>query len=112
MGKTKGFVAFYSDTDGIWMVEKLGYSNTDVNDSSDCLPGDYTKKKIGKAGVIISKDASGGSIPNASEPIRFEFKRSDGSLASSDDCVYISKGSRTYKVNVQKLTGKVELSRL
>lgn len=113
MGKTKGLVGFYADSEGVWMVEKLGYSNTDLDDSSDCFAEDYTKKKIGKKGVTISVDEAGTSIPALDSPIVFYFKRSDGSLDNtSANCIYISKGKKKYKVTVQKLTGKVEMTKL
>ncbi len=113
MGKTKGLVGFYVDSEGVWMVEKLGYSNTNLSDSTDCLAGDYTKTKIGKKGVTISKDEAGSDVPSLSVPLMFYFKRSDGSLDdSSENCVYITKGKKKYKVTVQKLTGKVELDQL
>lgn len=127
MGKTNGFVAFYAETDGsVYMVEKLGFSNYDLNDSSDCGAVNYTKRLIGKKGVEVSCGTfdliANHGTDNA---IIFEFDRSDGSLKAcgtlnSDDGsinskpaeIIVKKGTRkTYTIEVQKLTGKVVLTK-
>ena len=120
MGKTQGFVAFYQDADGIYMVEKLGdYGSTNVA-INDCAPGDYTIKRIGKKGVKIYTNPLDpeGSAPSVTSPVYYKFNRSDGALDldtfgyTSVPEIYIEKGNKKYRISVQRLTGKVELNRV
>lgn len=120
LGKNNGFIALYADSNGdIYMVEKLGYSNRDINDSSDCAPGDYVKNKIGKKGVTVT---CGGHdlVSNHDKPYYYDFERSVGSFVGCTDStgavispcdIVVKKGSRSYTITIQKLTGKVILSK-
>jgi len=106
MGKTKGFVAFYEESDGIYMLESLGDYSDPTIDESKLSNTEVTKKRIGKKGVVLSVD---GENPTTG-PVFFEFNRSDGSLEeSSQSEIYVIKGRKCHRVEVQPPTGKVIL---
>ncbi len=120
LGKNNGFVAFYADSNGdIYVVEKLSYTNRNINDSSDCAPGDYVKKKIGKKGVTVT--CGGHSLTDTpNKPYYYDFERSVGSFVGCTDStgadvspcdIVVNKGSRSYTISIQKLTGKVVVTK-
>ncbi len=123
MGKNNGFVAFYANSAGeVFMVQKLNYPADSYNiESSDVVAGDYTIKKIGKNLTSVN---CGGlellSSENEDTPVFYVFERSagsfvgcknaDGSDRPSSDII-VKKANRSYKIEIQKLTGKVVLTK-
>ncbi len=121
MGKQKGFIAFYSDSEGyVYAVEKYD------NDYSGSIPasgacaalttGEMSTKigtKIGKKGITVTCGSTS-LTGSAYNPVYFEFSRSDGSLkdtCASNAPIVVTKGSRTLTINIQKLTGKISITK-
>ena len=109
MGKLNGYIRIYKNDAGYVLM-------TETYDSETTSPTVLTKKavtvkygdsELGESGLIISFRRSDGRL----ELFKFE----DTSLAYEDvkDMEYVefevSKGSRTYAVRIQPITGKVTL---
>lgn len=105
LGKKNGYVGFYKGADGIYMIEKFDYSESPQISLYD------SSTKIGKSDVTVSYGPSSDSLtPLDGDGVIVEFKRSDGSLKSGSDIVFVvSKNSRTYTITVDSLTGRVVL---
>ncbi len=122
MGKNNGFVAFYASGGEVYMVQKLNYPADSYNiGKSDVASGDYTIKKIGKK---LDSVECGGlellSSENEDTPVFYVFERSAGSFVGCKNAdgsdrassnIIIQKGKKRYTIEIQKLTGKVVLTK-
>ncbi len=138
MGKQKGFLAFYSDSEGnVYAIEKydadysgdipvsgIGVSSVLSAAEMNSLKG----TKIGKKGITVNvysvtKTGDPETPENetlimnltdtANNPIYFEFNRSDGSIKNFDKNIRIKveKNGKLWNVNLQKLTGKISVDK-
>ena len=121
MGKQKGFIAFYSDSEGnVYVVEKFDSDYTGIVPADGTCPALSDAEmnagigtKIGKKGIKVT---CGDLILTESPyyPVYFEFSRSDGSLKDAylvNLPIDVEKGHRKLSINIQKLTGKVVLTK-
>jgi prepilin-type N-terminal cleavage/methylation domain-containing protein len=115
MGKKQGCIAIYKKTDGIYIVEAYDYgATTPTLDSIDKT----NEKRIGKKDVNVYMGA-GPYDPTTTYSAMdtgyiIEFNRSDGSVKSISGTSYLfifNKGSRTEVVSIDKLTGRVTLTK-
>ncbi len=121
MGKQKGFIAFYSDSDGyVYVVEKYDSDYIGTVPASGVCPALTSSElnskvgtKIGKKGITVTC----GSVSltgSAYNPVYYEFSRSDGSLKEAYEGnapIVVTKGGRKRTINIQKLTGKVSITK-
>ena len=111
MGKKNGYVAFFTKADGVYVIEGYDYVGSPSVDTSDSAA-----KKIGKDNLTVNYcfgDAS--SVPGTVlgvDPVIIEFNRSDGSVKTSFSKfkVSVKKGSKTYNIELDQLTGRVSMS--
>ena len=109
MGKNTVKLYLYSDTDGIYLKEKVQVTG-----------GTATEKKIriGQRGVEVSYqltgDSSYTSLGGESNPLVLSYKRTTGGfneISSGKYCesIKVKKGNREHTLKLYSLTGKVEV---
>jgi len=102
MGKKNGRIAFYRDGDGaVYMQEEFNYSGA-------------FSKELGKATRIGKSEVdvyfAGAALTTS--PVIIEFNRS-GTLKSGSASlpVVIKKQNKEYEINIDSVTGKIEMKR-
>lgn len=121
MGKQKGFIAFYSDSEGyVYVVEKFDDAYSDAvptSGASTVLTSAEMNAKIGtrigKKGIKVTCGATE-ITATANNPVYFVFNRSDGGLKDAyfvNAPIVVEKGSRKYTVEIQRLTGKISITK-
>jgi len=103
MGKKNGRIAFYRNAEGdVYMQEEFNYSSPTF--SKD--PSKATR--IGKKEVEVYFNGSA----LTTSPVVIEFKRS-GELKSGADVlpIIIKKQNKEYEINIDSVTGKIEMKR-
>lgn len=99
MGKKSASVTFYATDDGVYMTEN-------INQGEDGATSVTTR--IGKKGLTVNYGASGNTLDSSG--ITIQFSRSDGSLKSNYDDYFpiiVSKANKSYKIDIEPLTGRV-----
>lgn len=108
MGKFSSSITFSADADGVYMEEIInGVSEGKVKIGQSGVYVSYTTQKVGEATTTIT------ALSYA--PLTMSFDRADGSLNDQGDgstyvtSISISRGDRSFKITIDRLTGRVGL---